>query len=600
MDRTAIQSTFSIPTVADINWRAMAPLTGFNAPTPIDVAGNDLGSAFNVGTLNGYGTYRDTVSSTDSDYYKFSLTQTGRVNLAVYGAVDGALLNSGGFTPNPAGGKRLSQVLSPGTYYIQVGSGAPAEYTLELSVASMPAPPTQLDLVSRSDSGVSQTDRITKITTPVVTGLAQANAKVELFNGATKLGEALANGTGRWEITSSLVLAPGIYNLTARSLNAMGDASANSAALTIVIDTQTATPTLLTPEFAPGNAAMLRGSAEAGALVQVFEGTQLLGTTTASATGSWQLTSRALEIGTYFFSAIATDIAGNVSPQSLVTSWVVPAAVLAAPQGLRLTAATDSGQSQTDNVTNNLSPTVAGTAPVGTTVRLFRHQQFLGQAATDATGAWSLALASPLPSGTYALSAIATTASSISPTTSLTVTIDPLVPTAQVNVLADSSTTPAALANGAVLATGMRLVGQADGTLSAIAALKYKLGTNPEVAIAVTPEGLFNQLLDLTGVTGSQTLVITGTDKAGNALPALSYSVTVNPLPSNGLVLLAQLTQDTGSDAADGWTSTPGVSGRVLSAQSPVTGLWGRFEGGSTTALQNLSAALGSNGGSAI
>lgn len=596
LDGTAISSSFLILAVTDTNWRATAPLTGFAAPISIDVAGNALESAFNIGTLNGYGVYQDTVSSTDPDFYKFSLTQTGRVNLAVYGsaAVNGALINYGGFTPHPVSGKRLSQVLNPGTYYIQVGSGDLNNYTLELSLAAMPTPPTQLDLVSASDSGVSQIDRVTKITTPVVMGLAEANTKVQVFNGATQLGEAVADGTGRWQITSSLVLAQGTYNLTARTLNALGDASADSAALAIAIDTQTAAPILFTPEFAPGNAAIIQGSAEAGALVQVFEGTQLLGTATASATGSWQLTSRSLDVGTYYFTAIATDIAGNISPQSLVMSWVVADSVLAAPLGLRLTAATDSGQSQTDNVTNNLSPTIAGTAPVGTTVRLFRNQQFLGQAPTDADGAWSLALTSPLPTGTYALSAIATSASGSSPAASLTVTIDPLVPTAEVKILADGGTTPVALANGAVLETGMRLVGQADGTLSAIASLRYKLGTNPEVAIAVTPEGLFNQLLDLTGVSGSQTLVITATDGAGNALPDQSYSVTVNPLPSNGLALLAQLTQDTGSDATDGWTSVAGVSGMLLSAQSPVTGLWGKFEG--SAALQDLSGALSPNG----
>jgi hypothetical protein len=61
-------------------------------------------------------------------------------------------------------------------------------------------------------------------------------------------------------------------------------------------------------------------------------------------------------------------------------------------------------------------------------------------------------------------------------------------------------------------------------------------------------------------------------------------------------VLLAQLSQDTGSDATDGWTSVPGVAGQLLSAQSPVTGLWGKFEGDAAAVFQNLSAALTANG----
>ncbi|WP_239667010.1 Ig-like domain-containing protein, partial [Burkholderia multivorans] len=57
----------------------------------------------------------------------------------------------------------------------------------------------------------------------------------------------------------------------------------------------------------------LSGTAEAGSTISVFDGTTLLGTTTADASGNWTFTPAAgLGEGTHAITVTATDASGNV------------------------------------------------------------------------------------------------------------------------------------------------------------------------------------------------------------------------------------------------------------------------------------------------
>lgn len=71
------------------------------------------------------------------------------------------------------------------------------------------------------------------------------------------------------------------------------------------------------------NTPTILGTAEAGTLVQLFDGNQFIGNTRADSTGKWLLTTNELSDGTRIFTAIATDIAGNVSSRSLPLNIVI-------------------------------------------------------------------------------------------------------------------------------------------------------------------------------------------------------------------------------------------------------------------------------------
>ncbi|MDO8966650.1 Ig-like domain-containing protein, partial [Algoriphagus sp.] len=104
--------------------------------------------------------------------------------------------------------------------------------------AVAPNAPTNLNLTAGSDSGSSSTDDITNDNTPTITGQAEANATITLYDtdGTTVLGTTTSNGSGNWLMTSS-ALSDGAHSLTAKATDAAGNQSVASTALVVTIDT---------------------------------------------------------------------------------------------------------------------------------------------------------------------------------------------------------------------------------------------------------------------------------------------------------------------------------------------------------------------------
>ncbi|WP_368418441.1 Ig-like domain-containing protein [Rhodovarius sp.] len=90
---------------------------------------------------------------------------------------------------------------------------------------------------SGSDTGTSNSDDITKTTTPIFTGTGEADSDVTLYDtdGTTALGSATASGAGTWSITS-FMLSAGAHTVTAKAVDVAGNVSLASAGLTITID----------------------------------------------------------------------------------------------------------------------------------------------------------------------------------------------------------------------------------------------------------------------------------------------------------------------------------------------------------------------------
>ena len=72
-------------------------------------------------------------------------------------------------------------------------------------------------------------DHITNDSTPTLTGTAEANATVKVYDGATLLGTTTANGSGAWSFTTA-ALANGAHSLTAIATDVAGNTSAASTA----------------------------------------------------------------------------------------------------------------------------------------------------------------------------------------------------------------------------------------------------------------------------------------------------------------------------------------------------------------------------------
>ena len=113
--------------------------------------------------------------------------------------------------------------------------------------------------------------------------------QVKVYDGATLLGTATANGSGAWSYTTS-ALSDGAHSLTATATDAAGNTGAASTALSVTIDTAApVAPTIASFSNDSGivgdgitndNTLTLTGTAEANATVKVYDGATLLGTTT--------------------------------------------------------------------------------------------------------------------------------------------------------------------------------------------------------------------------------------------------------------------------------------------------------------------------------
>ena len=103
--------------------------------------------------------------------------------------------------------------------------------------------------------------------------------------------------------------------------------------------------------------------------------------------------------------ARATDAAGNqATSAALIVTIDTQAPVVSTPD---LSSSSDSGSSNTDNVTNVTAPLFTGTAEAGATVQLLEGATVLGIAAADGAGNWSIS-SSVLANGTHSIAARAT------------------------------------------------------------------------------------------------------------------------------------------------------------------------------------------------
>ena len=110
--------------------------------------------------------------------------------------------------------------------------------TIDTTAPSAPSAPA---LATASNTGLT-TDTITSINTPTLTGTADANAWVTVFQAGTSVGKVQANGSGAWSFTLPRAVADGSYAFTTRQEDAAGNLSAVSSALSVTVDTTVAAP----------------------------------------------------------------------------------------------------------------------------------------------------------------------------------------------------------------------------------------------------------------------------------------------------------------------------------------------------------------------
>jgi hypothetical protein len=247
----------------------------------------------------------------------------------------------------------------------------------------------------------------------LVAANAEANTRIDIFEGTTLVRSGFADDRGIFSTT--VTFANGPHVITARSTDAAGNVGPSSAPRAFSIGAASDT----TPPGAPFIAAPIdgsvmprstafRGTAEQGSNAKVYEGTHLLGTDDAF-DGSWSVGYEFSTPGTHVVYARAVDEAGNVSAASPSVTFTVdmvrPTITFAGPDPtvfLPTDTATFTGAADDDFGVDHIDVEVDDKL---TNVALFRTQAMtcVGCPGTHAT--WESTV--PLQTGLYRMRAYA-------------------------------------------------------------------------------------------------------------------------------------------------------------------------------------------------
>ena len=313
-----------------------------------------------------------------------------------------------------------------------ITDGAGNAANLSLSGLTQSGP--QIDTTAPA-APVITNDVINGNSSVTLSGTAQANSTVEMFDGSTELGATTTNASGAWSYTTG-PLATGTQVFTATATDGAGNTSTASNTVDLIV--QSGVPAIVS--FSPDtgvqgdditNATVLTltGVAVANSTVAVFDGSTALGTTTVNGSGAWSFVTGTLTNGTHSFTATDT-VDSNVSAPSAALTVTVDTVAPAAPTIASFSP--DTGVVG-DDITNATILTLAGTAAANSTVAVFDGTTELGTTSVNGSGAWSF-VTGTLANGAHSFIATDTDAAGNVSTASaaLNVTVDTIPPPAPV------------------------------------------------------------------------------------------------------------------------------------------------------------------------
>ena len=256
--------------------------------------------------------------------------------------------------------------------------------TIDITAPAKPGTPV---LAAASDTGRSSADKITSVTTPLLTGTVTAGSIVGLYDGATLIASQ-TTATATYSFTSP-TLTDASHVITAKATDPAGNLSVASTSITVVVDTLApvaqAAPSperrqrhreiVHSDKITKTTQPIITGTNESKAIVVLYDGGVQVGTQTTTATTYSITASPPLASGDHTLTVIPTDIAGNVGPASIGTTITIDTTAPVAPSTPALAAASDTGSSSTDGITKTTTPSFSGTAEVGATVGLFDERR---------------------------------------------------------------------------------------------------------------------------------------------------------------------------------------------------------------------------------
>ncbi|PQA83473.1 hypothetical protein C5F52_08475 [Limnohabitans sp. TS-CS-82] len=451
--------------------------------------------------------------------------------------------------------------------------------------------PAAITLIGTDDVGAIigpiAANGVTDDTNPIFSGTTEANAVVKVYDGATLIGTTTANGSGAWTFTPTTALSNGAHSVTATATDAHGNTSAATAALPFTVDTNPPTgPTLmgtddvgsLTGPIA-ANAVTddtkptFSGNAEANSVVKVYDGATLLGTTIATAGGTWSFTpTTALAQGAHSVTATATNGAGVTSPATAALAFTVDTAAAVA------VADANTGTEDVLTLAGNVGTNDTGKDGSETYSVVGSATGLYGNLVLGANGAYTY-------TRTANLDAIQTTAvetftyqvtDAAGNSTQSTLTLN-MTPVNDAAVIAGTSTATLTETNVAQTATGTLTITDVDSPATFVAQTATA-GTNGYGKFSLTAAGVWTYTMDSAhdefkaGTTYTDSITVAAADGTAKLI-----TVTINGTNDAAVIAgtnTATLTQSAVAQTATGTLTSTDVDGtaNLFTAQSNIAG----------------------------
>jgi subtilisin-like proprotein convertase family protein len=327
----------------------------------------------------------------------------------------------GAFTITVPQGSLPANGVIPLGFQATDGSGAKsAFFQVVYSVDNTaPAAPSVTRITAASDTGISNSDGITRNNRPTIVGRGEAGSLVTIRSGTTVIGTATTTDTGDWALTPTTNIADGTFQITATQSDLAGNNSAGSAAIQIqVITALPATPAApdldAASDTGPNNTDNITsdttptviGTTIPNGIVRILRGNIELGTATANGSGAYTFTiTPALASGQFAVTATVDDIAGNRSAVSAPLNFEINNAQPPTPVVPRVQREDDTGASDTDGITSVRAPRISGAVRPNHTVSLFLGSSTtpLATNVADGQGNFTVLIPSQLADGIYSI-----------------------------------------------------------------------------------------------------------------------------------------------------------------------------------------------------
>ncbi|UUC48123.1 Ig-like domain-containing protein [Pseudomonas citronellolis] len=315
------------------------------------------------------------------------------------------------------------------SYSASVSNGAnsgSAEFSLTID-GTAPAP---AELVLAIDDqglvrGPIAAGGVTDDALPMFSGRTEAGAIVTLFDGAEVLGSVTADANGDWSFTPAQPLADGEHSIRAQVADAAGNTSEPGPALAFSVDTAPVSVSVIKASDNVGakqgdladkaltddNRPSLAGTASAGAIVSILDGSTLLGSVLADAAGQWSLELPEQADGSHVYDILATAANGNEASTRFELTIDTQAPDAPALVVVTDNVGTQQGALEAGAASDDSAAVISGSgANPGDLITIHDNGSPIGSAIVDADGNWSYKPETPLAEGEHAISASATDA----------------------------------------------------------------------------------------------------------------------------------------------------------------------------------------------